>query len=118
MEEEGDKTKLIVGAVAAVIVLIAGFFLVRGFLSKKPQKVAQLPSTTVATPTPYQKANNSVSPTPQPVKTGSETAGSSGTPVYYYQSGSTNSQTSQSQSGSNQSQTQTLPNGMTQSQSQ
>lgn len=114
MEEDGDKGKLIVGGIVLLIILLVGFFVVRGiFFGKPAQKntTTVIPSAGNVTPTPVV---NSVSPMPTGIPAKTQTSGNT---IYYYQSQGSSSQ-SQNQDGTNQSQSQTLPNGMTQSQNQ
>lgn len=136
MEEEGsDRVRLVIGAIVVLIILVIGFFVIRGLFTKKATPApesAKFP--TIVTPTPY---GTTPTPTPTIVPSNQKTTkgglplgstgatGSTGTnttsTVWYYQSqSSANSQGNQTQNqdNSSQSQTQTLPNGFTQTQSQ
>lgn len=130
MEEDGDRSRLVLGAIiVGIILVIIIFFAVRGLTSKKSATQTSLPIFTL-TPTPSPAKQAVITPTPTPgQKMNGTTKGGltypSGVtqsiqltqPTYwYYQQSQTSGGTTGSQSQSGTSQTQSIGD-MTQSQS-
>ena len=138
MEEGSDKTRLIIGIVAVVVIVIIAFFLLRGLFSRKTitgeNASTPTPTATVGFPTTQPTGVPTNVPARQNTTKGGLPVGGVGTTtyrsnttgsntnstVYWYYSSQSSSQgnESQNQDGNSQSQSQTLPGGFTQSQNQ
>ncbi len=125
MEDEGERSKLLVGAiVVGIILVVIVFFVIKGLTSEKSIEQTVPVVTMEPTQAPAQDVTTSPTPTPTPIIPSNGTTREGFTnpgqqyvqpTYYYYQSQSSSGNSSQNQSGT--TQTQTLPNGMTQTQS-